>query len=80
MGNATGNRVTLGSLMLLATLAMGCGQGESPPATAGASLPAVGSPAPRFKLNDHEGHTLAFGGPSPGWKILTFYREASSPW
>ena len=40
--------------------------------------PEVGHPAPAFRLNDHNGKIVAFGGKSESWTVLAFYPKAST--
>ena len=48
---------------------------------AAAAMPAVGAPAPTFRLNDHEGRMTAIGGArSDGkWTVIAFYPKAATP-
>jgi hypothetical protein len=40
--------------------------------------PEVGKPAPAFRLNDHTGRIVAFGGKSDRWTVLAFYPKAAT--
>ena len=42
------------------------------------AVPEVGTPAPAFRLNDHTGQIIAFGGKTDGWTVLAFYPKAST--
>ena len=39
----------------------------------------VGSPAPTFRLNDHEGRIVEVGGKSETWTVLAFFPKAMTP-
>ena len=39
----------------------------------------VGEPAPRFRLNDHEGRAVRVGGRSKTWTVVAFYPKAATP-
>ncbi len=43
--------------------------------------PAVGAPAPQFRLNDHAGHAVAVGGVRTDgkWTVVAFYPKAATP-
>lgn len=41
--------------------------------------PEVGSPAPRFRLNDHTGRAAQVGGASRTWTVVAFYPKAATP-
>ena len=41
---------------------------------------AVGQLTPRFDLQDQHGRLVTVGGPSEGWTIVSFFREAFTPW
>ena len=43
------------------------------------TLPELGSAAPAFKLNDHEGKLVAVGGEVDHWTVLAFYPKALTP-
>ena len=49
------------------------------PVTNGARL-AVGDQAPAFQLTDHEGRQVDVGGATGRWRIVSFFRQAGSPW
>ena len=54
--------------------------GEEPPPTKRIALIAVGDPAPAFQLTDHEGRQVDVGGATGRWRIISFFRQAGSPW
>ncbi len=39
----------------------------------------VGKPAPVFRLNDHTGKVVPFGGKHEGWSVLAFFPKAATP-
>lgn len=39
----------------------------------------VGKPAPAFRVNDHTGKAVRFGGKSKTWTVLAFYPKAGTP-
>jgi hypothetical protein len=42
--------------------------------------PAVGAPAPAFRLNDHTGRAVAVGpGATKTWTVLAFFPKAMTP-
>ncbi len=41
--------------------------------------PELGKPAPLFRLNDHAGRTVPFGGKRSGWTVLAFFPKAATP-
>ncbi len=43
------------------------------------STPAVGKPAPVFRLNDHTGKAVAIGGEAKAWTVIAFYPKAATP-
>lgn len=52
----------------------------APIATSAApSPPAVGAPAPTFRLNDHLGSAVAVGAASERWTVVAFYPKAATP-
>jgi hypothetical protein len=63
-------------------LATGSGGADEPTTRPKAPLApiAVGQVAPRFELKDQDGRLVAVGGPSTGWTVVSFFREANSPW
>lgn len=40
----------------------------------------VGDLSPRFTLTDQDGQRVSVGGPSARWTVLSFFRQALSPW
>lgn len=52
---------------------------EPPVESAATTMPAVGTTAPPFELTDQDGNQVAIG-PTGRWRIITFFRQANSPW
>jgi len=61
------------SAFMLLTLAMQ----DTPKATS--KRPEVGKPAPAFRLNDHTGKIVPFGGKHEHWTVLAFFPKAATP-
>lgn len=41
--------------------------------------PVVGEMAPTFRLNDHTGQAVSFGGKQDRWTVLAFFPKAATP-
>jgi len=63
-------------LALLLTSALLLVQDEQAP---GPRPPAVGDPAPTFRLNDQDGNLRAVGGEAELWTVVAFYPKAMTP-
>lgn len=65
----------LGSLALVLMLLhpQQAGEGGAPKG------PAVGKPAPAFRLNDHQAEVVSLGGKTSHWSVLAFFPKAATP-
>ncbi|MDJ0976062.1 MAG: hypothetical protein QNJ98_16505 [Planctomycetota bacterium] len=54
--------------------------GEDRTPASGTRVLAVGDEAPAFQLTDHEGRQVDVGGATGRWRIVSFFRQAGSPW
>jgi len=72
--------ILAGSLLLIPVALQDQDQDPEPakPAAAEPSIPEVGQPAPKFRLNDHTGAAVAAGGPANNWTVLAFYPKAAT--
>ncbi len=61
----------LACTLLLAPLAL-----QDPEPSPG---PAVGKPAPMFRLNDHQGRAVRVGGEAESWTVVAFFPKAATP-
>jgi peroxiredoxin Q/BCP len=43
------------------------------------TMPAIGKPAPAFRLNNHEGRAVDIPGKTGSWTVLAFYPKAATP-
>ncbi len=66
-------KFSLITALLAAPLFLFQGQDEAP------TLPAVGQPAPTFRLNDHTGELATVGGEADRWTVVAFYPKALTP-
>jgi peroxiredoxin Q/BCP len=67
-------RLTLLAALLLPALLQAPEKETAPP-----RRPAVGAPAPAFRLNDDRGQAVALGGEREAWTVLAFYPKAMTP-
>jgi hypothetical protein len=67
--------------LALPSLSLLGGRGSEDPAADEAPVPAVGEPAPAFRLNDHTGSSAAVGGEREDgkWTVVAFYPKAMTP-
>ncbi|MCA8955645.1 MAG: redoxin domain-containing protein [Planctomycetes bacterium] len=63
-------------VFLSATLLPPAGQERAGKTT---EVPAVGKPAPSFRVNDHTGKAVSVGGKAKHWTVLAFYPKADTP-
>jgi hypothetical protein len=54
--------------------------GATPAVLEARPLLQIGDAAPVLDLKDHLGRPARLGGLSSRWRIVTFFRKASSPW
>lgn len=66
----------IAALLLLLAPALFLFQGEE---GSGPDRPAVGEPAPAFRLNDQNGHLVRVGGKSESWTVVAFFPKALTP-
>lgn len=52
----------------------------APPPQAPVTELRIGDLSPRFTLTDQDGQQVTVGGPSTRWTVLSFFRQALSPW
>jgi peroxiredoxin Q/BCP len=53
--------------------------GQEPSPKPESTVPAVGKPAPSFRLNDQTGKLVTVGGAAKTWTVLAFYPKAATP-